>query len=294
MTTNFKPQKGKAYDKLPQNTLTMFPMTEYMVSKKYDGNQIFIVKDNNKVRFFTSDWKEFYIESIAEELLHNHNDFVLIGEFMYGCDGKLGDRPKSAILTTLRTNFNKGTRNNIDETKVNIMVFDCLMIKDGMVQPNRFYIDRVNDLYDRIHLGNCCSAIGYSLMKGPKAQDLAREFVKEGWEGAMLVVPNTVYEIGKRVNHSIKLKYRKTVDLLCVDVEEGKGKYIDMIGSLVLKDSNGRIVKVGSGLSDYERNLGNDIFIGKVVEIEYEQLMATYIQPTYVGIRNDKTAKDID
>ena len=37
-----------------------------------------------------------------------------------------------------------------------------------------------------------------------------------------------------------------------------------------------------------------DYFIGKVIEVEYEQLLATYIQPTFVCVRDDKTIEDID
>ena len=45
-----------------------------------------------------------------------------------------------------------------------------------------------------------------------------------------------------------------------------------MIGSLVLKDSKGRIVKVGSGLDDNDRSKKQPDFIGKVIEVEYEQI----------------------
>lgn len=294
MTTNFKPQKGKAFDKLPQKTLITFDNTEYIVSKKYDGNQIFIVKDNNIVRFFTSDWHEFELEVLADDLLNNAADFILIGEFNYGCKGMLGDRPKSAILTTLRTNFKKGLRNNIDETKINIKVFDCLEIVKGKPKVNEFYIDRLHFAKDSIYMGDTCSAINYAIMSGKHAVDIAKQWVKRGYEGAMCVTPYSTYLVGKRVNYSIKLKYRKTADLLCIGVEEGEGKYAGMIGSLVLQDSQGRVVRVGSGLSDDDRNTNDFYYIGNIIEIEYEQLMATYIQPTYIRVRSDKTKMEID
>lgn len=122
---NFKPMKGKQFDKLPKKTLDKFDCTHYIVSTKYDGNLIFIVKEGSEVRFFTSDWKEFYVPHIADDLGVNEGNFTLIGEYMHNCDGKLGDRTKSAKLTTYRTNFAKGLDNNpSDEVKTNIKLFD--------------------------------------------------------------------------------------------------------------------------------------------------------------------------
>jgi len=114
---------------------------------------------------------------------------------------------------------------------------------------------------------------------------------KYGWEGMMCVEPSSVYTPGKRGNHIVKLKYRKTADLLCIGTEPGEGKYQGMIGALVLKDRNGRVVRVGSGLDDLDRSYKND-YIGKIIEIEYEQILDTYIQPTFVCVRYDKQLSD--
>ena len=67
-----------------------------------------------------------------------------------------------------------------------------------------------------------------------------------------------------------------------------------MIGALVLEDSQGRRVSVGSGLTDGDRNEHYNAFEGKVVEIEYEQIIDTYIQPTFIRVRYDKTKEEID
>ena len=73
-----------------------------------------------------------------------------------------------------------------------------------------------------------------------------------------------------------------------------------MVGSLVLQESTGRLVSVGSGMSDEDRNKPSSYFVGKVVEIEYEQIADTYIQPTFgsdtvgVTLRLDKTEEEID
>jgi ATP-dependent DNA ligase len=93
---------------------------------------------------------------------------------------------------------------------------------------------------------------------------------------------------------AIKWKKRPTADLLCVGVKEGEGKYDGMIGSLLLTDKEGLSVYVGSGLTDEDRLKAPEHFINKVVEIEYEQKMDTYIQPTFIRIRDDKEKHEID
>lgn len=294
----FEPQKGKAFDKLPASALKTFKEDLFVTSTKYDGNQIFIVKKNNKVTWFTSDWKQFDIPGLGSSLLHNTEDFVLIAEFMYNCEGRLGDRKKSAILTTLRTCFNKSISNpdSFKEDLCNIKVFDCLLYDNSklinFLQFNYKYEYRLQ-IANLLFLPIEIQVIRYKILTGLEATKLAKKKVNQGWEGCMLVNPNSAYEIGKRVNYSIKLKYRKTVDLLCINVEPGTGQYTEMIGSLVLQDSEGRIVSVGSGLNDSDRKPElSDYYIGKIIEIEYEQIMDTYIQPTFVQVRLDKTKSD--
>ena len=287
MLINFKPQKGKAFDKLSNKTLDVFPTNEYLVSTKYDGNQIFIVKEGLSVRFFTSNWKEFYLKAVSEDLRQKlpNEDFTLIGEFMHSCLGKLGDRRKSAILTTYRTNFNKSMSNNERlENLSNIRVFDFLSKKTQFLTYEERLVKADNILQNLKHI----RLISVIKLSGTEALKYTKGITKLGWEGTMCVEPDSLYYIGKRVNHSIKLKPRPTVDLLCIGTELGTGKYKSMIGGLNLIDSYGREVSVGSGLSDDLRQKKPEAFIGKTIEIEYEQIMDTYIQPTFICIRYDK------
>jgi len=291
-------QKGKALDKLPKKETESFDTDILAVSTKYDGNQIFIVKRNNKVTWFTSDWKQFDIPGLGTELLHNKSDFILVAEFMYNCEGKLGDRKKSAILTTLRTCWNKSIANpsSFKENLCNIKVFDCIpyvvtdlcsFLQYDLVQENRLEVASLLFFPSQI------SKTRTKLMTGAEAKLYSKKLVNEGWEGVMCIDPKSKYQPGKRVNYSVKLKYRKTTDLLCIDVLAGEGKYDGMIGALVLQDSEGRIVSVGSGLDDSDRQPElSDYYIGKIIEIEYEQIMDTYIQPVYVCIRRDKHKAD--
>ncbi len=107
-----------------------------------------------------------------------------------------------------------------------------------------------------------------------------------GYEGIMMKDPYWLWrDTNSRTTDFMKYKKRPTADLLCIRTEPGQGKYTDMIGALVLVDSVGREVSVGAGLSDSDRR-GD--YIGKVIEIEYEQILSTYIQPVFIAIREKK------
>ena len=74
----------------------------------------------------------------------------------------------------------------------------------------------------------------------------------------------------------------------------GEGKYEGKIGALILIDSEDREVRVGSGLSDEQRSKTKMHYYGQVIEIEYERIDSTYIQPIFKCIRDDKEPGEID
>jgi len=118
--------------------------------------------------------------------------------------------------------------------------------------------------------------------------------VADGWEGTVSIDHQQQWVSSKsRPFTQIKRKDRRDADLLCIGVNSGTGKYEGMIGSLRLQDSKGRIVDVGSGMTDADRQVVPAYYIGSVIEIVYEQLLQTYIQPIFVRVRDDKTKEDI-
>lgn len=264
---------------------------KWIATTKYDGNYVQIHKFNREIQFWTSGGKQFYIPEIADYLYENNpDDFIIECEYIADTDGKLGSRVKCST-GNLRSNFEK----NIPCVGTyKFMVFDILHFNGSVMDWP--YSDRIRLMDEELELPRgmtTASVIGWDLTI-EQAKELAHSVVKNGFEGIYCKQMNHTYEPGKRLNTAIKIKFRPTADLHCIDVTEGTGKYSGMIGSLVLKDRSGRVVQVGSGLSDYERMQNPDYFIGKVIEVEYEQLLATYIQPTFVGVRDDKTIEDID
>jgi len=283
-----KQNKGKDLHKVPQSKLSQGP---YYVSKKYDGHYIQIQLYKNIVTMTTSGGKEFYLSGLADYIKQNFTeDFHIECEYNYNCRGLLGDRGKSAVLTIYRTAFSKNIPVSGNPFKDTFRVLD-------MIGTDLHFSTRYQNILDMFGTTN------QEWFMIPKqilvenletAQNLAKEYVKMGYEGAMLKTPRHVYTPGKRVNSIIKIKPRLTADLLCVDTKEGTGKYEGMVGSLLLKDSKGRHVWAGSGLDDAQRQLPLNMFVGHVVEIEYERIDETYIQPIIKHIRYDKTEEEID
>ncbi len=281
-----KQNKGKDLHKVPLSRLSQGP---YYLSKKFDGHYIQIQFYEGEVRMWTSGGKEFLINGLANYIkTHYTENFHIEAEYNYDCEGKLGDRGKSAILTTYRTNFTKGIRTEGSPDKDIIRVTDILDTEDLFETR----VSKIADMFygkDWFNMPEQIYVIVFSV-----AQILVAKWVKLGYEGGMLKAPNHLYQPGKRTNDIIKLKPRLTADLLCADWKEGTGKYEGMIGSLLLTDSKGIHVWAGSGLDDAARVKNPNYYLGKVIEIEYERIDETYIQPIIKHIRTDKLPSEID
>ena len=280
--------KGKDISNVPASKLEH---SGWYATIKYDGNYVQIHKIKGEVKFFTSGGKEFYFPELAKQLIErNKNDFIIEAEYIGSTDGQLGSRVK-ASTGSFRSQFEKG----IETIDTGIFkAFDILYLDRPIIYevfPTRWHILNALDLSTRIDIAKLIS-VDKPLSD---VQIFASDCIKEGWEGLYLKHRTHIYEPGKRLNTAVKLKYRPTADLVCIGIEYGIGKYEGMIGSLILKDKEGLVVSVGSGLADIERKITDKAFwVGKIIEISYEQKLDTYIQPTYISYRCDKTIKDID
>jgi len=106
------------------------------------------------------------------------------------------------------------------------------------------------------------------------------------------------------------MKVKDPADLLCVgtypfkqsSVKRGK-KTVDSsnwIGGLILESSDGIIkVRSGSGLSDEDRKKDPSEYIGKIVELEYNEItddkstgQKSLFLPIFVEVRNNKDEAD--
>jgi len=105
------------------------------------------------------------------------------------------------------------------------------------------------------------------------------------YEGQILREPNEPYRFG-RSSALVKRKPWREDEAVVVGVTEGKGKHEGAIGALRVA-TPAWSCKVGSGLSDAQRHLGEGWWIGKVVEVEYQEL-SRYGVPRFPRLRRVK------
>jgi len=255
-----------------------YPMA---VSIKYDGNYVAVRVEHGVAMFTTSGGLNYnHLD------LHPFNDVldgVYLAERIFN-GGQLGDRNKCNL---------RGPKTAQTSVGHNYKVFDFITLEayDRGFSSTSF-VNRYTQLCNSRLDKECIVETKY-VTNREQLDDLLVKFVKLGFEGVMAVQLDQLWEDTKsrRVDF-IKYKKRRTADLLCIDTTEGEGKYVGVTGALVLQDSEGRVVSVGSGLSDEDRCKPPSHFIGKIVEIRYDKIDVTYIQPSFVRVREDKNECD--
>jgi len=85
-------------------------------------------------------------------------------------------------------------------------------------------------------------------------------------EGLMLHYQQAYYTVG-RSDLIVKLKPKFDAEAVVIGHTQGKGKYRDMLGALLVKTPQGLVFKIGSGLSDKQRE--TPPLIGSVITYQY-------------------------
>lgn len=116
-------------------------------------------------------------------------------------------------------------------------------------------------------------------------------FIEQGYEGSIVKNENALY-IGSRTFDWMKIKSVESEDLKVVGVFEGQGKYFGSLGGIIV-DRNGVQVRVGSGLTDVQRNHWADYpeeVIGKTAEVLFQEVTpdGSLRHPRLKTLRGDK------
>lgn len=126
------------------------------------------------------------------------------------------------------------------------------------------------------------------------AKSLAYHLVTTGgYDGLILADPLGQWVKGNGSGgEKIKVKPSLSFDLEVVGTEPGKGKHAGRIGNLVVRYKDGKLLGVGTGLSDADRALPD--WIGKIVEVEAmgHSSDGSLREPRLKGVRYDKEQAD--
>ncbi len=107
-----------------------------------------------------------------------------------------------------------------------------------------------------------------------------------GGEGLIVRDPDAAYQAGRRP-HILKVKNFSDAEATVIAHLPGKGRNNGRVGSLLVRDAKGHEFRIGSGLSDAERD--NPPAIGTVITYQYYGHYASGIPkfPSFLRVRDD-------
>lgn len=292
----------------------------WLAQKKLDGTFSYIIIQNGVATLLTRAGTQWTSDKLSEEL-KKVEDIVLVGEALVKDNGreldrktgnglinsfikreatldKLSEKARTSKTTkSLKDLGDKRTEFEFTNKRLYFEVWDSLILQEFEAGISaRPYTQRFGEAiriaFSTKSINPVPSFKVYSLKE---AEDIAKDYMEEGYEGAILKKSDSIWKDGTSKD-MIKIKAVLDADLLCVDVEEGSGKYKGKVGALVLETSCGRLrVKVGTGLNDLDRDKPFDYYIGKVIEIQYNEFIKSKSKntdslflPRFVEVREDK------
>ncbi len=114
-----------------------------------------------------------------------------------------------------------------------------------------------------------------------------RQVVKQGGEGLMLHRGDSLYRRG-RSDTLLKLKTYEDAEAVVIDHLPGKGKYVGMLGALLVETPQGLRFRIGTGFSDAERAAPPPV--GSTVTYKYygKTRFGTPRFASFLRLRNDR------
>ena len=135
-----------------------------------------------------------------------------------------------------------------DWQKVKFMMFD-------LPQHSGFFEQRYEAMQQLVQQANSVHLQVISQLLFANNESLFSELdkvVSAGGEGLMLHYRQAFYTVG-RSPFIVKLKPKYDAEAVVIGHTKGKGKYTGLLGALTVKTPQGVIFKIGSGLTDQQR-----------------------------------------
>jgi hypothetical protein len=289
------------------------------VDKKANGLFLNIIIRSNEVEAETRNGKPLLLHGCLDELakIMPNRDVVIHGEGLVLKEGrKMDDEYCFLDRQTGNGIINKAIQGTIsieEAGRIVIEAWDLVLYehwvegKSGIEFDNRFSM-----LESAISLVNPEKLMVIEHRKVNSFAEAAKfysEMLQRGEEGAVLKNLNGLWKNHTSPNQ-VKMKIKDPADLLCVgtyahsktSIKRGS-KTIDTsnwIGGLNLESADGIIkVNTGSGLVDADRAKDPSEYIGKIIELEYNEItydkstgQKSLFLPIFQGIRVDKDEAD--
>ncbi|CAA6822033.1 MAG: DNA ligase (ATP) (EC [uncultured Thiotrichaceae bacterium] len=218
---------------------------DYWVSEKYDGARAywdgkqFISRQGNIYHAPTWFTANFPLQKLDGELWIGRNQF-------------------EATMSTIQ----KQQPIDSEWKRVRYMVFE-LPNAEGTFSER---LTKIKTLIDESISPYLRQVPQFKLNTTQALQEKLKEIIKQGGEGLMMHRADTLYVTG-RSDALLKVKSYQDAEATVIAHLEGKGKYRGMLGSLLVKTTQGIQFKIGSGFSDAQRK--NPPAIGHRITYKY-------------------------
>lgn len=205
------------------------------------------------------------------------------------------------------TGIANSTRDMSNKYKLQFIIFDVMPMKEWQWEfCESQYTDRLAQLREikNILERECLLKLRvvpvlYSGTDQDMIENCLVEANRNGWEGIM-INRNDRYQF-KRTNSILKYKSFNTIDLECIGMLEGTGKYEGVMGALCCKFGD-NIVNVGTGFDDNMRKFiweHGSWIKGQIIEVKYKDITSDAVTglkslqfPVFVQIKMDKEKPD--
>lgn len=294
----FPIMKASPYDDKSIQSIT-FPAYS---QTKLDGARCALVVRQGTVVALSSSGREIATMNQFDYVKNlNDGEFVLDGELLVVEEtGKFMERKKGNGIVNKAV---KGTISEKEAKSLHFVVFDMITMKDWLAGfCGKSYSKRFASLVSLSdNFRHNISIVETKIVETEgKAVSHFKDMLAIGEEGTILKSMESPWE-NKRSKYQVKMKGIISCDLVVKSVEEGTGKNKGKLGALVCESSDGLVeVNVGTGFSDKERDLPMKSWVGKVVEVSYNERIINKTEgskwslflPRFVRVRLDKDVPD--
>lgn len=265
------------------------PTGNMFITEKLDGMRIWaMIDDIGNIELYTRQGKLvegcIQVENAISEL--GLNNVILDGELL---------ATNCSYENVYKETIKRARNKNEVKTGLAFHVFDIITMEEYQNKMGtRRYSER-RKIVDTLQENEFVKIVPM-LYQGNDIDEVLKlldKYRAAGAEGLMCNI-DKVYEF-KRSKGCLKLKVMQTMDLKIIDYIEGTGKYVNMLGALVV-DFKGNSVGIGTGFSDEDRKYiwdNRDKLLGRVVELRYFEItkdkngIESLRFPSFVCIREE-------